>query len=218
MTDATTIRPTRPRGFLSTAAVVLLGALCLHTLSVEGSRPLRVAADPTPVAVVDVARVLEQIDERADWDVRIEALRGSIQREAGTRREAMDKRLKESEQAATPEDRQRIRDEVALMQLRLEQWGALKTAEVDREESLKWRSIYRNLRRESQRVAEAEGYEMVMVDDSGGDVQTMPQSKVPLQQQVLEQITNRRVLFAANAIDITDQVIVRMNNAANAAP
>ena len=87
----------------------------------------------------------------------------------------MDKRLKESEQAATPEDRQRIRDEVALMQLRLEQWGALKTAEVDREESLKWRSIYRNLRRESQRVAEAEGYEMVMVDDSVGDVQTMTQ-------------------------------------------
>ena len=41
---------------------------------------------------------------------------------------------------------------------------------------------------------------------------------MPLQQQVLEQITNRRILFAANTIDITDQVIVRMNNAANAAP
>ncbi len=218
MTDATTNRPTRIRGFLTPVSLVLLGVLCLHTLTVEGSRPRLVAADPTPVAVVDVSRVLEQIDERSDWDIRIEALRGSIQREAAKRREAMDKRLKESEQAETAEDRQRIRDEVALMQLRLEQWGALKTAEVDREESLKWRSIYRNLRRESQRVAEAEGYEMVMVDDSVGDVQTMPQSKVPLQQQVLEQITNRRVLFAANAIDITDQVIVRMNNAANAAP
>jgi Skp family chaperone for outer membrane proteins len=218
MTDITTDRMPRPRGFLSTIAIVLVGALCLHTLSVEGSRPLRVAAEPTPVAVVDVARVLEQIDERSEWDIRIEALRGSIQREAAKRREAMDKRLKESEQATNPEDRQKIRDEVALMQLRLEQWGALKTAEVDREESLKWRSIYRNLRRESQRVAEAEGYEMVMVDDSVGDVQTMTQSKVPLQQQVLEQITNRRILFAANTIDITDQVIVRMNNAANTTP
>jgi Skp family chaperone for outer membrane proteins len=218
MTDITTNRPARQRSILPTIAVVLLGALCLHTLSVEGSRPLRVAADPTPVAVVDVSRVIDEIDERSDWDIRIEALRGSIQREAATRREAMDKRLKESEQSATPEERQRIRDEVALMQLRLEQWGALKTAELDREESLKWRSIYRNLRRESQRVAEAAGYEMVMVDDSVGDVQTVPQSKVPLQQQVLEQITNRRILFAANTIDITDQVIVRMNNAANAAP
>jgi Skp family chaperone for outer membrane proteins len=218
MIDHISPRSPRSHGRAFALGAIILSALCLHTLSVEGSRPRLPLADPTPVAVVDLARVFDQVDERADWDVRIEALRGSIQREAAMRKGALEKRLEESDQVATPEDRQRIRDEVALMQLRLEQWGTLKTAEVDREESLKWRSLYRNLRRESQRVAEAEGYEMVLVDDSVGDVQTASQAQASLQQQVIEQITNRRILFAANTIDITDQVIVRMNNAANAAP
>lgn len=218
MTDATPRRPRTLHRLAGPFALAITAAVLLHTLSVDASRPVRIVAEPTPVATVDVSRVLEQIDERSDWDVRIETLKGSIQQEAATRRSAMERRLAESEEAGTPEDRQRIRDEIALMQLRLESWAAVKQAEVDREESLKWRSIYRNLRREAQRVAEAEGFAMVMVDDSVGDIRTAAQSQVPLQQQVLEQITNRRILFAANAIDITDQVIVRMNNAANAAP
>jgi Skp family chaperone for outer membrane proteins len=218
MIDHISPRSPRSHGRAFALSAVILSALCLHTLSVEGSRPHLPLADPTPVAVVNLARVFDQVDERSEWDVRIEALLVSIQREAAMRKGALEKRLEESDQVATPEDRQRIRDEVALMQLRLEQWGTLKTAEVDREESLKWRSLYRNLRRESQRVAEAEGYEMVLVDDSVGDVQTASQAQASLQQQVIEQITNRRILFAANTIDITDQVIVRMNNAANAAP
>jgi len=59
---------------------------------------------------------------------------------------------------------------------------------------------------------------MVMVDDTVGEITTAPGTQVPLQQQVLEQITNRRLLYATKTVDISDQVIVRMNNAANAAP
>lgn len=200
------------------AGLVAVAALLFQTLTVNASRPIRVVADPTPVAVVDVGRVFEQIDERSEWDVRIEALKGSIQQEAANRQATMERRLAESEKAATPEDRQKIRDEVALMQLRFEQWAAVKGAEVDREESLKWRSIYRNLRREAARVAEAEGYAMVMVDDTVGEITTAPGTQVSLQQQVLEQITNRRLLYATKTVDISDQIVVRMNNAANAAP
>lgn len=218
MIDDTPRRPRTPRRLAGPITLAIAAAVLLHTLTVDASRPMRIVAEPTPVATVDVSRVFEQIDERSDWDVRIETLKGTIQQEAATRRAAMERRLEESEKSATPEERQRIRDEVALMQLRLEAWASVKQAEVDREESLKWRSIYRNLRREAQRVAESEGYAMVLVDDSVGDIRTVGQSQVSLQQQVLEQITNRRILFAANAIDVTDQVIVRMNNAANTAP
>ena len=130
----------------------------------------------------------------------------------------MERRLAESESAPDADDRQRIRDEVALMQLRFEQWANVKSGEIDREESLKWRSIYRNMKREAARVAEAEGFALVMVNDSIGDIQTTSGNQTPLQQQVVEQIMDRRVLFARETIDISDQVIVRMNNAANAAP
>ncbi|MCP4794815.1 MAG: hypothetical protein GY885_01495, partial [Phycisphaeraceae bacterium] len=137
----------------------------------------------------------------------------SIQQEGIGRQQAMERRLAESEAASSPEERQVIRDEVALMQLRLEQWANMKAIEVDREQSLMWRSIYRNLRREAERVAEAEGFALVLVDDSAGEIRTQSGTQVPLQTQVLQQITNRRILFASNTTDISDQVIVRMNNA-----
>ena len=62
--------------------------------------------------------------------------------------------------------------------------------------------------------ARAEGYdEIVLVDDSASEIRTENNAQVSLQAQVLQQISTRRVLFAKNTIDITDQVIVRMNNA-----
>ncbi len=197
------------------AAVVVL---LFQTLSVDASRPIRVVAEPTPIAVVNIGTIFEQVDERAEWDVRLDALKASIQEEAAGRQASMERRIEESNNVDDPEDRQKIRDEVALMQLRFEQWATLKSAEVDREESLKWRSLYRNLRREAARVAEAEGYAMVMVDDAAGEITTTPGTKITLQQQVLEQIMKRRLLHTTPTIDISDQVVVRMNNAANAAP
>ena len=70
-----------------------------------------------------------------------------------------------------------------------------------------------NLLRETRRIAEAEGVEIVLVDDSASEIRTENNAQVSLQAQVLQQISTRRVLFAKNTIDITDQVIVRMNNA-----
>jgi Skp family chaperone for outer membrane proteins len=195
-----------------TALAVSL-VLLVHTMSVNASRPTTVQADPTSVAVVEVSRVLDQIDEKSEWEIRIDALKSAIQQEGVSRQQAMERRLAESESATSPEQRQDIRDEVALMQLRLEQWANMKAVEVDREQSLMWRSIYRNLRREAERVAEAEGYALVLVDDSGGEIRTQSGTQVPLQTQVLQQITSRRILFAANVTDISDQIIVRMNNA-----
>lgn len=218
MSDAVHRHSGTVQKLVALAGLVAIAALLVQTLTADASRPLRIVAEPTPVAIVDVGRIFEQIDERSEWDVRIEALKGSIQQEAANRQATMERRLAESEKAATPEDRQKIRDEVALMQLRFEQWAAVKGSEVDREESLKWRSIYRNLRREAARVAEAEGYAMVMVDDTVGEISTTPGTQMSLQQQVLEQITNRRLLYATNTVDISDQIVVRMNNAANVAP
>ena len=92
------------RLFGPTALVASLVVL-LHTMSVNASRPAVVKADPTPVAVVNVARVLEQIDEKSEWEIKIEALKGSIQQEGIGRQQAMERRLAESEAASSPEEK-----------------------------------------------------------------------------------------------------------------
>ncbi len=214
------MKQARPSPFLFSRILTPLAflagcAVLAYASAVDASRPAGwTAAGQT--AVVDVAKVFEEIEERTNWDIRIENMRASIETEARSRSQAMERRLKESESVTDADARQKMRDEVALMQLRLEQWGNAKTREVDREEALKWRSIYRNLMRETKRVAEAEGIDIVLVDDSGSEIRTENNAQVPLQAQVIQQITTRRVLFAKNAIDITDQVIIRMNNAVEA--
>ena len=42
--------------------------------------------------------------------------------------------------------------------------------------------------------------------------------KVPLAQQVLEQIGRRHMIFASPASDVSDKLIVRMNNSHATAP
>jgi hypothetical protein len=56
-----------------------------------------------------------------------------------------------------------------------------------------------------------------LVNDGVTDIQLQRDSKTPLEAQAQEQIVRRRVLFAAKSIDVTDQLVVRMNNARGAA-
>ncbi|MEM7623174.1 MAG: hypothetical protein AAF235_08205, partial [Planctomycetota bacterium] len=56
-------------------------------------------------------------------------------------------------------------------------------------------------------VARSEGYDIVYIDDSGVELPTQP-----TEQQALQIILSRRVLFASNAIDITDELQRLMNN------
>jgi hypothetical protein len=116
-------------------------------------------------------------------------------------------------EAAAESERMAIRDKVAFEQLQFEQWEAIKKIEVDRERALMWQSMYRNVRAECQKLAEAEGYDAILVNDGVGEIQLQRESKSPLEQQAQEQIVRRRVLYAGKSTDVTDQLVVRMNNA-----
>ena len=117
------------------------------------------------------------------------------------------------ETAANDQERMGIRDKLAFEQLQMEQWERIKKIEVDRERALMWQSMYRNVRAESQKLADAEGWDIILVNDGVTEIQLQRDSKVPLESQAQEQIVRRRVLFAAKGIDVTDQLVVRMNNA-----
>jgi hypothetical protein len=56
------------------------------------------------------------------------------------------------------------------------------------------------------------------VNDSLGPLNVSREIEMSQEQQVLQQIMNRRLLYAAKATDITDQLIVRMNNARAVTP
>ena len=203
----------RPLAGLIVAAAA--GAVVAAT-SYNAGATARMAPSPTRVATVDLVKVIERLDERADWEVQITALGKKIQEEYAAKRKALEEMARKMESASEAE-RLELRDKLAYEQLQMEQWERLKKIEVDRERALMWQSMYRNVRAESQKLAEAEGWDMLLVNDGVSEIQLQRDSKTPLENQAQEQIVRRRVLYAAKSTDATDSLVVRMNNARGAA-
>ena len=68
------------------------------------------------------------------------------------------------------------------------------------------------IRKQTTSLAEAEGWDIVLVNDSLGDINLSNDMNVSREQQVITQILNRRMIYASEATDITEQLIVRINN------
>ena len=170
------------------------------------------AAPPVAVATVDVAKVFDKLNENADWQIQIRNLASSYGEELRARQSELEKLLKELEAMTDAGQRAALADDIAMKRLRLEEWARLKQGEVDRERSLMWQSMYRAIRDEARKVAESEGYQLVVVDDSQTEVRPSREVKAPLEEQVKQQIASLRILYSAPTIDISDKVIVRINN------
>jgi outer membrane protein len=168
------------------------------------------AAPPVAVATVDVAKVFDKLNENADWQIQIRNLASSYGEELRARQSELEKLLKELEAVTEPARRNELADDIAMKRLRLEEWARLKQGEVDRERSLMWQSMYRAIRDEARKVAESEGYQLVVVDDSQTEVRPSREVKAPLEEQVKQQIASLRMLYAAPTIDISDKVVVRI--------
>ena len=195
-------------GLLLAAAVGAAAAIASRSADATA----RMAPAPTRVATVDLVKVIERLNERSDWEVQITALGKKIQDEYTTRRKSLEELAKKMD-AAPEGERAGMRDKLAFDQLTLQQWETIKKVEVDRERALMWQSMYRNIRAESQKMADADGWDVVMVNDGVTEIQLQRDSKQPLEAQAQEQIVRRRVLFASKTTDVTDQLVVRMNNA-----
>ncbi len=176
----------------------------------------RLAPAPARVATVDLVKVIERLNERSDWEVQITNIGTKVQEEFAARRKGLEEMARQLE-TATDAERSALRDKLAFEQLQFEQWERIKKVEIDRERALMWQSMYRNVRAESQKLADADGWDVVMVNDGVSEIQLQRDSKTPLEQQAQEQIVRRRILFAGKATDVTDQLVVRMNNARAAA-
>jgi Skp family chaperone for outer membrane proteins len=198
----------------SIAAVAVAGAAggVLATASHQAVASARMAPAPARVATVDLVKVIERLDERSDWEVQIADIGKKVQAEFAAKRKALEDMAKKMETAPEAE-RTALRDRLAFDQLQFEQWERIKKVEIDRERALMWQSMYRNVRAESQKLADADGWDVVLVNDGVSEIQLQRDSKTPMEQQAQEQIVRRRILFAARSTDITDQLVVRMNNA-----
>ena len=193
-----------PLGFMIAAAIVLAG----HEATAK--RPTYAPA--THVATVDLSELFDRIELNSAWEVQLSSLTDNLNSEANARQEALARKIESAEATESEVEKQKIRDSAALMKLELDEWAKLKQMEVDRERALMWRSMYTAIREQVTALATTDGWDIVLVNDSLGELNMSDQVQVSREQQILTQILSRRMLYASELTDITEQLIVRINN------
>ena len=185
-----------PLGFALAAVLIVVG----H----EAFGRKATYAPASHVATVDLAKIFERINVNKSWEVEIMGLAERLNVEANSRQEAIGRKLEDAEKATNESDAQKIRDSAALMKLELDEWAKLKQLELDRERALMWKAMYKAIRDQANAIAMADGWDIVLVNDSLGELTLSNEANVSREQQVLTQILNRRLLYASELTDITD--------------
>ncbi|MBM43932.1 MAG: hypothetical protein CMJ36_02820 [Phycisphaerae bacterium] len=195
----------------ATALVVIAGILgIVMAWPAEANRTASVG--PTVVATVDMQLVMNGLSERADLQVDLAANSQAIESEEKRRAEEIERLAKELEDVVDGSRRTSLQDELDLKILQRMAWLRFTQQEIDIEKSLMLENLYRSMQSAAKELAEIEGIDIVIIDDSGQGFDLLPNSQLSREGQVAQQMTSRRALYRDSAIDISEDLIIRMNN------
>jgi len=187
--------------------VALIGALVsLLAYQSFGGNTKTIVIDPAIVGTVNLEKVYGAIPQKALAEQSLQGFGQSLDETINGFLEEIE--VLEADLEGLSPNSQRYEEMTAeLMRKTLEYEGFVQFAnnrlELKKAEAL--RDIYLELRSAIARLSQRNGYDLVIVDDTVGDL--TPSTE----QEMQRQISARRVLYGARTIDITDLVIAEMN-------
>ena len=191
---------------MRTRVLILITALLFTTAGLAGATAA-FRAEPTAVAVVDVQQVFDTLTEntqiRADMQSRAE----SFQQQAEQKRSEIEQ-LRQRLKALSPGTEAYKQTEEQLQKAVLEHqvWTRFEQRKLQVEYGLQMEKLYRRMLDTIGKVSNETGYDLVLYKEQP------PQFEGNDPQQMRSQIAIRKVLYASDQVDITDQVVQRMNN------
>ncbi len=190
--------------------LVIVGLTASITFRAVAHRP---GATPVTLATVDIVRVLGELNQRADAEAELRTFVAEIEEEDTRRLEelrGLEQQL-ETLPVGSPE-RRALEDDIERRLLNLQYWYQLQREKQDVEISLILQDLYRVITEAIAELAAVEGYDVVIVNDSVGEMSFNPDAGVPREAQIRQQISGRQLLYVREGVDITDDLIQRMNN------
>ncbi len=177
------------------------------------------AAAPTPavVAVVRIEPLFDGLKQRAEAAAGVAQLLGEIETQVQARQEAIELLREEHKNAVDATEREALADKIALETLKNDFWLQTAKREHELEKAVRLQDLYKKVFDAIQTLALTEGYDLVIVDDSGAELTFERGSRVLPQVQVVQKLAMRKLLFVNPSLDITEDLIMRMNNEFNAA-
>ncbi len=164
------------------------------------------------LAAVQIESLFNGLVQRAEAKAEIEALKDENTAERDARQAKITKMEEEVRGAADPDRQEELVDTIMLEKLKLQFWFQEAEAELEVEKALRLQHLYLKISEAIGELASAQGYDLVILDDSAQEPEFDRDSRIPGQLQILQQIASRKVLYRNPAIDITNDLITRMNN------
>lgn len=177
------------------------------------------AMQPAVVAVIDIDKLFDGLKQNADAKILVKDRAQRNDAELKKRNEKIESLQAELKDIVDPVKQRKMSDEIGLKNLELKAWFASTTRQAEAEKGALLQELYKKICTEISEMALANGYTLVILDDSNPEVEFNPGSRIVPQLQLRQQIHSNNILYVDSKIDITEQLITRMNNefiAANA--
>ena len=192
---------------------LLLSILVLALVAPWPAQANRMASfGPTVVATIDLQKVMNSLAERGDLEAALTAQSQEILAERDQRQGEIEQLATELEDMVEGPEQTRLQEELDLKLLQEMAWIRFIQQEIDIEKSLMLENLYRSMQENSAKLAEIEGIDLIIINDGDDEFVVSGGLKITRQDQIREQIAMRRVLYRAKTIDISDDLIIRMNN------
>lgn len=200
-----------PAGFRGIIFASVIGALIASGFAFKaGANNAQISAAPTSVAVVDLVRLFQSLDEMRERneDVGREARR--LREDLENRQRQIQSRMEdlESMNLSGSERDDRILD----LRMREGELAAREqgyTALIERQEMRIILDMYPKVNETIREIAGEQGYDLVLLDDRSRQVPRIERGAQAISDTLLKE---KRILYANDAIDITQAVATRMNN------
>jgi Skp family chaperone for outer membrane proteins len=191
------------RTLLIAAVVLSLGLVGL--VGAQTAAALR--ATPTAVATVDLQKVFEQLKEKTQLEADLRTRTEDLQQQEQDRRKTLANAQSDLDLLAPGTEAfnaKQLELEKGVIELR--SWSEFENQKLNRERGLQLENLYRKSLDAIGRVAGETGYDVVLFRESD------PTFRYENPQQLSTLIQVRKVLWSKDEIDLTADVIQRMNN------
>jgi Skp family chaperone for outer membrane proteins len=173
---------------------------------------------PTAVATVNLSVVMEKLEQKSSMQANLVTMAAKLKAEDQATKDELTKMQNDLKGMTTETaEREALQEKLAMATLKYQAWAKFSSEKIDIEESLVLQDLYRSIKEAVAQLATTSRLDIVLVDDSKGELRTDPDARMPRKAQILQQVAERRMLYTNPQIDITDDLIERMNNAFRAA-
>ncbi len=187
---------------LALAAVVALAILLGNSFAASTA----ITAGPSKVALCDVVHVFNNYVRASDLTDRLNEKRKALQLEGESKLRAVEQMQMELEGLVQGSQQFEARlADVQKLEIERQAWGQIKEASILREHHRLTKEMYNQILAKVSQVAKARNVDLVMYQVRGELLGANTQ-------QLLQEIAQRRILYASEGMDLTDIVLTSLND------